>query len=179
MSGPTRLEHDWFSRPLPANVTLDEGSWLHSSYAFLHCRSRRGVHIGRHSGVYIGTVFNLTEAGTVTIGEHTTIAGVTFTGAVEVTIGDHVLMSYEVLVSDDGVGLPPAVHRGDREPVPITVGSNAWIGARATLLPGARIGRDAIVGAATVVDFPVPDGTIVAGQPARPVGVVRSGSTGG
>ena len=38
---------------------------------------------------------------------------------------------------------------------------------------GARIGADAIVGAATVVDGEVPAGAIVAGNPARIVGSVR------
>ena len=43
-----RLTHDWYPDPLPANVTIGERSWLHSSYAFLHCRARPGaVKIGR------------------------------------------------------------------------------------------------------------------------------------
>ncbi|MBW3665563.1 MAG: acyltransferase [Actinobacteria bacterium] len=178
MSDRAVLDHDWFSRPLPPHLVLEEGSWLHSSYAFLHCRSERGVRVGRHSGIYIGTAFNLTEAGQVTIGEHCTIGGATFTGAVEVTIGDHVLVSYEVVVSDDSLGLPPEVHPRPRDPVPITIEDNAWIGARAVLLPGAMIGANAIVGAATVVDFAVPDDAIVAGNPPRIVGSVhdRSGT---
>ena len=52
----------------------------------------------------------------------------------------------------------------------ISIGSNSWIGARAILLAGARIGEGAIVGAAAVVDFSVPPYAIVAGNPARIVG---------
>lgn len=47
--------------------------------------------------------------------------------------------------------------------------SNAKIGANATLLPGVTIGRDALVGAGSVVVDDVPDGAVVVGNPARVV----------
>lgn len=47
------------------------------------------------------------------------------------------------------------------------VGANAKIGANATLLPGVRIGVNAIVGAGSVVVRDVPDNAVVAGNPAR------------
>jgi acetyltransferase-like isoleucine patch superfamily enzyme len=43
----------------------------------------------------------------------------------------------------------------------------AKIGANATLLPGVVIGRDALVGAGSVVVHDVPDGSVVVGNPAR------------
>ena len=46
---------------------------------------------------------------------------------------------------------------------------NAKIGANATLLPGVTIGRDALVGAGSVVVHDVPDGAVVVGNPARVV----------
>ena len=49
----------------------------------------------------------------------------------------------------------------------IVIGHNVWIGARAVLLGGAHIGKGAIVGAATIVDFEVPPYTIAVGNPAR------------
>ena len=50
---------------------------------------------------------------------------------------------------------------------PIRVGEDAFIGARALILPGVTIGARAIVGAASVVPRDVPEDTIVAGNPAR------------
>ena len=41
------------------------------------------------------------------------------------------------------------------------------------LLAGARIGDDSVVGAGAVVDFEVPPGVVVAGNPARVVGAVQ------
>ncbi len=50
--------------------------------------------------------------------------------------------------------------------------SRAKIGANATLLPGLRIGVDALVGAGAVVVDDVPPGRVVVGNPARPIGDV-------
>jgi putative colanic acid biosynthesis acetyltransferase WcaF len=53
---------------------------------------------------------------------------------------------------------------------PITIGANAFIGARAMILPGIIIGDQAIVGAMSVVSKDVPDHQIVAGNPAKKIG---------
>lgn len=50
--------------------------------------------------------------------------------------------------------------------------SRAKIGANATLLPGVRIGSNALVGAGSVVVRNVPLGKVVVGNPARVVGDV-------
>ena len=53
---------------------------------------------------------------------------------------------------------------------PITIGKNAFIGARAMILPGVCIGGMSIVGAMSVVSKDVPDHQIVAGNPAKKIG---------
>ena len=50
---------------------------------------------------------------------------------------------------------------------PVVIGEYAWIGAGATILPGVRVGRHAIVGAASVVTHDVPDYAVAVGNPAR------------
>ncbi len=47
--------------------------------------------------------------------------------------------------------------------------SNCWIGANATILDGTRIGPDAVVGAASLVNRDVASRTIVGGVPAQPI----------
>ena len=47
------------------------------------------------------------------------------------------------------------------------VKQGASVGANATLLPGITIGKDAMVGAGSVVTADVPHGTVVVGNPAR------------
>jgi len=49
---------------------------------------------------------------------------------------------------------------------PITIETNVWIGAAATILPGVRIGAGAVVAAGAVVTHEVPAATLVAGVPA-------------
>ncbi len=53
---------------------------------------------------------------------------------------------------------------------PIRVGAQAFIGARAFILPGVEIGAYAIVGACSVVTKSIADFSIVAGNPAKIIG---------
>jgi putative colanic acid biosynthesis acetyltransferase WcaF len=54
---------------------------------------------------------------------------------------------------------------------PIEVGADAFLGARAFVLPGVTIGEGAVVGACGVVTRDVPAWTIVAGNPAKTIGI--------
>lgn len=86
-----------------------------------------------------------------------------------VRIGNDVTISTEVLfVTHDGAVW---ALRPDVGPVDvygrIEIADGAFVGARAILLPGIRIGRRAVVGAGAVVSRSVPDNVVVAGAPAR------------
>ncbi|MXP39947.1 acyltransferase [Erythromicrobium ramosum] len=50
---------------------------------------------------------------------------------------------------------------------PTSIGDNVWVGANVTILRGVRIGRDAVVGAGSVVTRDVGEGERFAGVPAR------------
>ena len=100
-----------------------------------------------------------------------------------VWIGPHSYFDARNLVMEDYVGWGPgakvlgSVHTGEPvdEPViktsliikPVVIGYGADIGTNATILPGVRVGKLAIVGAGAVVTEDVPDYGIVAGVPAR------------
>ncbi len=161
------LTHDWFPRPLPANVRLGKRSWLYSSFGFIHYQSERpcGVKVGHDSGIYNGTFFDLGKKGEVEIGNYCTLVGVIISTNRKVMIGDYCFLAHEVVIADSPAAVPgkSAAAQG----AGIMIGENAWIGARAVLLAGARIGNGAIVGAAAVVDFEVPAYALVAGNPAK------------
>jgi acetyltransferase-like isoleucine patch superfamily enzyme len=53
----------------------------------------------------------------------------------------------------------------------VRIGSDCWIGARSVVLAGVSIGSGSVVAAGAVVTRDVPSGSIVAGVPARVVGV--------
>jgi acetyltransferase-like isoleucine patch superfamily enzyme len=50
---------------------------------------------------------------------------------------------------------------------PIIVGDDVWIGNRATILSGSRIGQGAVIGACSVVSGHIPPYAVVAGNPAK------------
>ncbi len=52
---------------------------------------------------------------------------------------------------------------------PVEIGPGCWIGTGAVILPGARIGRNVVVGAGSVVRGVVPDHSVVVGAPAKVV----------
>lgn len=52
-------------------------------------------------------------------------------------------------------------HRKELELKPVVIKQNAWIGAKATILPGVTVGKNA------VVTKDVPANTVVAGNPAK------------
>ena len=49
----------------------------------------------------------------------------------------------------------------------IEVGEYSFIGARATILPGVTIGDHCVIGAGSLVNRDIPNGTVYAGVPAR------------
>jgi acetyltransferase-like isoleucine patch superfamily enzyme len=162
----TALDHDWFPRPLPERTIVGERSWLYSSYAFHHCHG--SVRIGADCGIYNGTHFELGADGRVEIERYCTIVGAIIRTNGFVRIGDHTFVAHEVVIADTPFALPPD-GRDEPRAEGVLIGSGAWIGARALILGGARIGDEAVVGAGAVVRGSVPAGATVAGNPARVV----------
>ena len=165
---------DWFDRPLPANVRIGAGSWLHSAYAFLHSESRRtcALNVGRNTGIYRDSFFELGPQGGVRIGDYCTLVGVIIATNHLVVIGSYSFLAHEVVIADHFAATPWRSVAGPGESayedVPaVVLGDDVWIAAGVTLLTGARVGPGAVVGAGAVVDFEVPAGAIVAGNPAR------------
>ena len=168
-----RLEHDWFPVAVPDNVEIGEGSWVYSAFAFRHYASRRGVTIGRHSGLYNGTFLDLGPAGEVHIGDYSTIVGAIIATNGRVVIADYTFIAHEVVIADTSAAIPQGASATPLPDPVVAIGEDAWIGARAVLLAGARIGRGAVVGAACVIDGEVPEYAVVGGNPWKVIGWAR------
>ncbi len=89
-----------------------------------------------------------------------------------VIIDDNVFIGHGVMFTNDKY--PRATNsdgtpqdQSDWDVVLTIVKSGASIGSNATILPGLTIGKNALVGAGSVVTRDVPDGATVSGVPAR------------
>lgn len=92
----------------------------------------------------------------------------------QVLIGNNVLTGRFVTISDNGHGdtnyqtlqVPPLKRflscKGG-----IEIGNNVWIGDKATILSGVKIGDGAVIGANTVVTKDVPAYSVVGGNPGK------------
>ncbi len=83
----------------------------------------------------------------------------------EIEIGARATVAQEVYLSTGS-------HDFEQPDIPlvvakITIGEDAFIGARAFVLPGVTIGARSIVGACSVVTHDIPENVIAAGNPCR------------
>ncbi|NRO16490.1 DapH/DapD/GlmU-related protein [Lactobacillus helveticus] len=81
-----------------------------------------------------------------------------------ITIEDDVLIGPGAYLISVNHQLDPH-HRKELELKPVLIKKNAWIGAKATILPGVTVGENAVVAAGAVVTKDVPANTVVAGMP--------------
>jgi maltose O-acetyltransferase len=140
-----------------------------------HLRARiirlAGYRIGR--GVAFGDMPRIFGNGRIAprlvIGDHCFFnVGVTFELGEAITIGRWVTFGPDVMLLTSTHEIGSADHRcANHARAPIDIGDGVWIGARATVLPGVRIGRGAVVGASALVVADVEPNTVVAGVPAR------------
>jgi acetyltransferase-like isoleucine patch superfamily enzyme len=97
--------------------------------------------------------------------------GVSIAATARVEIGAHVRLGPYVTVADSD--FHDLHRRGTRPPSrPVVIEDHVWIGGKASVLRGVRIGRGAVVAQGAVVTRDVPAFAIVAGVPARVVGQV-------
>ena len=86
----------------------------------------------------------------------------------KVTIGDHVFLGPNVQIYTPCHPIyAPARNEGYEYAKEVTIGDDVWIGGNVTIVPGAHIGSNVVIGAGSVVTGDIPDGVVAAGNPCR------------
>lgn len=126
-----------------------------------------GMKIGHGSRIHVGARFYNPE--NIKIGEGSIIGDNTFLdGRDKLTIGNHVDIASQVLIYNSEHDINAEDFRAKNGPVEI--GDFCFIGPRAIILPGVKIGKGAVVAAGAVVTHDVEDFKIVGGVPAEVIG---------
>lgn len=158
---------------------LDPRAYLHilkiiNYYNYSHVTPLRHMKIGSTPAISPNSSFSNPER--IIIGDRCRI-GARCTlwagpGTGRIVIGNDVLFAPEVMITaanyryNDGQPVTDqAMDEGD-----VVIGDDVWLGARAILLPGARVGNGAIIGAGALVKGDIPPFSIAVGAPAKVVG---------
>lgn len=120
----------------------------------------KGVHV--YPGVKIWAPWNLDLADSCGIG-----SGATLYSQGKITIGRRSVISQGVNICTGThdytqAGMPLVTH-------PIIIGDNSWVAAEAFVHPGVTIGTGCVVGARSVVVKDMPEWTVCAGNPCKPL----------
>ena len=120
---------------------------------------------------FVGTVVPVELAtyasGRIEIGNRTFINyGSSIAARTSVKIGsDCHLGHYTFVMDNDQHGV---VRRTELPPsYPVVIEDHVWIGSKAVILPGVRIGSRAVIGAGSIVTKDIPPRCVAAGNPAR------------
>jgi len=135
----------------------------------LNYRYPEKIHLGNNIIIGSKVVFfselensssNIEIEDDVTVGSECRID---FTGGVKLSKGSHLAPFVSILTHDHGY-----CHKNTPIGKPLTIGENAFIGARVQILHNVTyIGKNSVVGAGSVVTKDVPDNAIAAGCPAK------------
>jgi galactoside O-acetyltransferase len=162
-----RLDVHPTARVRAARVQGGEGcSVAVGEYTTLKCR----IHFPRGGGA-------------VSVGARSIINESVLICADRITVGDDVMIAWDVTIFDNDSHSVTFRHRKDdvmnwrdgrqdwtHVPVaPITIGDKVWIGFGAAIAKGVTVGEGAVIAARAVVTRDVPPWTVVAGNPARVV----------
>jgi len=148
----------------------------------INSKSRLSIKVGNYCSIR-GELFVFNHGGKMVIGDYCYLGEFSkIWSAIEIIIGNNVLISHNVNIQDNnGHPLDKELrhehyksiiksghpHNGlNLNEKPVYIHDNAWIGFNSTILKGVTIGEGAIVAACSVVTKDVPPFTVVAGNPA-------------
>jgi acetyltransferase-like isoleucine patch superfamily enzyme len=146
----------------PAQVSL--GKYVSLLETDLICYAKGSLTIGDYCWFSLRT--QVISATSVIIGPYSIFARDVYISDTNEHPVDPMLRRRETIAALE-TGKPPDRYLAETRPV--VIGSDVWVGERAVILKGVRIGDAAVVAANSVVTRDVPAYSVVAGNPARVV----------
>jgi acetyltransferase-like isoleucine patch superfamily enzyme len=106
-------------------------------------------------------------SGRIEIGNHTFINyGSSIAARALVKIGSYCHLGHYTFVMDNDQH-DVVTHTELPQSEPVIIEDHVWIGSKAVILPGVRIGSRAVIGAGSIVTKDIPPRCVAAGNPAR------------
>jgi acetyltransferase-like isoleucine patch superfamily enzyme len=143
--------------------------WIPSHlFRLLTYRFIFGVKIGKNTSIHRNCRFY--RPSKIAIGDHSVInRDILLDGRMGITIGNNVSISEGTIILTLEHDINSATF--DAVGQAVRIEDYVFIGTRACILPGINLGRGAVVAAGSIVTHDVPPFTIVAGSPAKKIGM--------
>lgn len=178
--------------------------FLWNRFAFVACTPGLRLHMAGGQRIHKSAKIQVTDGGVLSVGGSVDISrGVeitakgsevsigegtfigpwsTIVGRKRITLGRDCLIAERVTIRDQDHDISGpsslAIRDAGFRIAEVKIGNGVWIGAGAVVLKGVSIGDGAVIGANSVVNRDVGERQIVAGVPARLIGVRENGSDG-
>ncbi|QEK11447.1 acyltransferase [Crassaminicella thermophila] len=123
---------------------------------------------GKNVNIEHGAFFG--KGSDITIGDNSGL-GIDCRVSGPLKIGKNVMMGPEVMIYTSNHRIDdldkPIIMQGETPKELVEIEDDVWIGARAIILPGIKIGKGAVVAAGAIVTKDVPKFAVVGGNPAK------------
>jgi acetyltransferase-like isoleucine patch superfamily enzyme len=158
---------DWNS-----NIVLHKNRCVIGNNVVIQSLSR-----GYHAGMPFpsGILIDVKDA-FVEIGDYSCIHGCYIHSQKGISIGERCAIASGVHIIDcNGHRLDSLDRNKDRDkPESIVIGNNVWIGINSIILKGTSIGDNSVVSAGSIVKGHFPANSLISGNPAKIVDIIRS-----
>jgi len=159
-------------------TTIGQGAYIRS-HTIIYAGNRIGKNFqtGNKANIReLNEIGDNVSVGTLSVVEHHVLIGNNVRIHTQAFVPEYTVLEEDtwigpnVVITNAKYPLSPDAKKTLKGP---TIKKGAKIGANATILPGIIIGENALIGAGSVVVRDVPDGAVVAGNPARVIKTIK------
>lgn len=171
------------NKKLRKKCKVGENTFFYRTATILTDKDRTGIEIGGNSHIR-GELINVSGKGKLVLGEWCYLGerSTLWSSGANLLVGNRVLIAKDVFISNNNSHPIEAKARHEHYKHIVTKGhpfdsdlcgktirieDDAWIGCKSIILKGVTVGKGSIVAAGSVVTEDVPEGVLVAGNPAK------------